>query len=243
MDVGDLSRRTVATLNLPVFDGYPYIVVRLQPAFFHLTVVPSNRTLSELTELARYQAQMNDLPACLVLARDSAFYCEPGGIETRSGRVPFGGTVVHGILEPREDFPQTPELIERRHQLDAFVEGLKQKGYALGDLTKGGRKPNESEARRLAGRQPNGIPLGLSQCVRCGEWRGECVDPNPLLSGLIVRTHCVCENRNCCARCGQLLCDRKVNTNYYCEQDGKVWHVPGFCALRHRCKGGPKWQA
>lgn len=238
-----LPHTAVATLNLPLFDGYPYIVVRLQPAFYHIGVVPVDRPLSLLGQVARSQAQMNDLQVCLALAPDFCFFYEPGGSESQSTPTPRGGLVVSGILECAEEFPRTAELTERHLRLEAFVKSLKQKDYVFGDLTKGGRQPNKSEARRLAGRQPNGIPLGLSQCARCGEWRGECVDPNALLGGVIVRTHCVCENRNLCARCGQLLCDRKVNANYYCEQDGKVWHVPGFCALRHRCEGGPKWQA
>jgi len=236
-----LPHTAVASLNLPRFDGYPYIVVRLQPAFYHLGSVPSDRPLSALREVARCQAQMNDLQVCLALASNFCFFYEPGGTESESTATPRGGLVVSGILECAEEFPPTPELVGRQARLQSFVKNLKQEGCAFGDLTKGGRQADELEAKRLAGRQPNGIPLGLSQCATCGEWRGECIDPNPLLGGVVVRTHCVCENRNLCARCGHRLCDRKVNANYYCDQGGKVWHVPGFCALRHRCEVGPKW--
>jgi len=238
-----VSHTAVATLNLPVFDGYPYIVVRLQASFYHLSVVPADRPVRVLRELARCQAQMNDLQACLALGPNSCFYYKPDGAESESTCVPHGGTIVSGILKSVEDFPRTNELLERQLRLESFVKNLKQKGYALGDPTKGGHKSDELEAERLTGKQPSGIPLGLSRCGKCSDWRGECIDPNPLIGGLVVRTHCRCENRNFCARCGERLCDRKVNANYYFEGDGMVWHVPGFCALRHRCEGGAKWPA
>jgi len=231
-----------ATLNLPVFEGYPYLVVRLQSAFYHLTVLPADYQVQKLRELARWQAQTNDLETSLALGPDCCFYYRTDGSECEYNRCPQGGTVVSGILGCAEVFPLTPELTERRLHLESFVNSLRKDGYVFGDLKKGGRKPNAIEARSLRGRQPNGVPGGLSQCPKCHEWRGECFDPNPQMAGLIVRTHCVCENSNRCALCGQLLCERKVNANYYNEDDQNVWHVPGFCALRHRCDRGPKRQ-
>jgi len=35
--------------------------------------------------------------------------------------------------------------------------------------------------------------------------------------------------------CGGFLYERKLNANYYNPRDGQIWHVPGFCAFRHRC--------
>ena len=237
------SRTALSTLNLPFFDGYPYLVVRLQPVFFHLSVLPSDWPLGKLKELTRYQAQMNDLPACLVLSRDSAFYITPDGSEPHENTPPFGGTIVEGLLRLPEFFQLTADLSDRHIRLNAFVKSLKQTGYVLGDTTKGGRKPSEMEARTLSGRQRNGVPLGLTRCSRCGEWRGECIDPNPRLHGVVVPVHCSCENRNFCARCGERMNQRKVNANYYSEQEDIVWHVPGFSALSHRCKGDHKWKA
>jgi hypothetical protein len=186
---------------------------------------------------------MNDLSACLVLSRNSVFYLTPDGSESHEDTPPRGGTIVEGLLKLSDIFSPTGDLHERELHLRAFVKDLKQTGYVLGDTTKGGRKPSETETRSLTGRQPNGVPLGLKRCPRCSEWRGECIDPNPLIDGLVVRVHCLCENHNLCARCRERLCERKVNANYYCEQDGTVWHVPGFCALKHRCVGGPEWRA
>jgi hypothetical protein len=53
-----LSHPAVASPNLPVFDGYPYLVVRLQPTFYHLSVVPADRALSALRGVGRCQAQI-----------------------------------------------------------------------------------------------------------------------------------------------------------------------------------------
>src|SRR2546427_489335 len=78
------------------------------------------------------------------------------------------------------------------------------------------------EVIRLTGRQVNGVPTGLVRCPSCHDWRGECLDPNPRPHGLVVRAHCRCENDNCCARCGELLHDRRLDANYYNPDDGQV---------------------
>jgi hypothetical protein len=237
------SRTALSTLNLPFFKGYPYLAVRLQPVFFHLAVLPTAWPISKLKELTRCQAQMNDLPASLVLASDLVLYLGPDGSERQGDLPPCGGTMVEGLLSLPEVLPQATELLDRQLRLSDFVKTLRQTGYVLGDTTKGGWKPSELEVSNLTGRQRNGVPLGLTQCVRCGDWRGECIDPNPLLNGFMVSVHCLCGNQNFCARCGKRLWERKVNANYYSEHDDTVWHVPGFCALKHRCDGGSKWPA
>jgi hypothetical protein len=83
--------------------------------------------------------------------------------------------------------------------------------------------------------QAAGVPRGLARCGACGEWAGECLDPSPLLRGLVVRARCRCENDTRCAGCGRPLHERQVDANYYDPADGQVWHVPGFCGLDHRC--------
>ncbi len=105
----------------------------------------------------------------------------------------------------------------------------------IGGQTKGGRPATPKERARLAGRQPNGVPNGLRRCPTCGEWRGSCLDPNPLFAGLVVRVHCRCDNDSLCPRCGRRLYERKINANYYDEGDSQVWHVPWFMAMKHRC--------
>ena len=109
-------------------------------------------------------------------------------------------------------------------------------GYALvGDLTKGGRPATEEERVRLAGLNADGVPKGLTRCPVCAEWRGKCLDPNPVFAGQLVPVHCRCANDTRCVRCGQPLYARRLNANYYDVATGTIWHVPGFCALTHRC--------
>jgi hypothetical protein len=165
----ELSSDTLSTLNLPSFNGYPYEVVRLGPAFFHLSVPPSHWPIGKLKELTWYQVRMNDLPACLVLSRNSAFYITPEGSESYEDTPPRGGTIVEGLLRLPDIFQPTTDLREREIRLRTFVKNLRQTGYVLGDTTKGGRKPCETETRSLTGRQPNGVPFGLKRCARCRE--------------------------------------------------------------------------
>jgi hypothetical protein len=54
-----------------------------------------------------------------------------------------------------------------------------------------------------------------------------------------MAVHCRCANDNRCAACGGLLYKRKLNANYYNPCDGRIWHVPGFSGLGHRCPVTP----
>jgi hypothetical protein len=107
-------------------------------------------------------------------------------------------------------------------------------GTLFGDLTKGGRSATEEERQRLSGKQPNGVPNGLIQCKTCGDWAGECLDPNPMFIGMIMKVDCRCQNDNLCARCGKPLYEYKLNANYY-GKDGIIWHVAAFIGFSHRC--------
>ena len=66
-----LPHTAVSSLNLRVFNSYPYLVVRLQPDFYHLSILPTDRTLRALGEVGRSQAQINDLQVCLALGPNS----------------------------------------------------------------------------------------------------------------------------------------------------------------------------
>ena len=104
----------------------------------------------------------NKLESCLVLSPKKAFYFTPDGAERRSPVVPVGGILIHDRLKPCKDFPDDRELSARKDLLRKYIESLKQGGYILGDLTKGGRKPTLREAKDLHGVQGNGVPKGSS---------------------------------------------------------------------------------
>ncbi len=42
MDQTNAANLAIATLNLPVFNSFPYLITRLAPAFCH-TILPANR--------------------------------------------------------------------------------------------------------------------------------------------------------------------------------------------------------
>jgi hypothetical protein len=149
---------------------------------------------------------------------------------------PRGGTLVTGFLKPARLWSDTAELHARQQQLDALLETRRRTGgYILGDLTGGGREATADDVARLAGAGPEGRPRGLECCPTCGEWRGRCLSPSPKFVCKVVTVHCRCQNDNRCAACGGFLYERKLNANYYNPRDGRVWHVPGFCGLSHRC--------
>jgi hypothetical protein len=120
-------------------------------------------------------------------------------------------------------------------------ELLRSGRYLFGDLTKGGRLASETEQRIFEGVTSEGIPVGLSPCASCTEWRGRCVDLNPEGGGLIVTVSCRCENENRCASCLGLLAPRKLNANYYSHANRRILHVSGFSACHHRCDTEASW--
>ncbi len=226
---------------LPAFDGYPYLMTRVVPALYHLSLLPGERSVETLYHLAEAQAQANRFETCLVLAADRCFFFTEDGEAAPSIRPPRGGFQVAGELQPVEVFPPTAELRRRSERLgawaDAFQLQAREAGdaFLFGDLGKGGRPVRPQEIESLNGFQENGVPRGLELCPVCGEWKGECLDPNPRFAGQVMRVRCKCQAANRCARCGDLLYPRPLNANYYREADGQIVHVPGFLAFEHRC--------
>jgi hypothetical protein len=85
------------------------------------------------------------------------------------------------------------------------------------------------------------IPDGLTRCAVCGELEGEFLykgphDPKPTLASV----RCLCDGL-VCGNCGQERMHRPIS-DYYNEEDGRVWHVPAFMALR-KCRvcGAQDW--
>lgn len=225
-----------ATAGLPYFDGFPYLVTRVVPTMYHIIVLPEDLTHEECEAVVRRQSEANRLPTCLVPSRERALYVSPGGEAVWSDSIPRGGSVVAGRLQPWWTFAATRNFVERRAQLDRLIAAQPREGFMLGDLTKGGHKATFEESVLLAGRESNGVPRGLTCCPGCLEWRGQCLDPNPRFTGMVMTVHCRCQNDNRCAACGWRLYERRLNANYYNAEDGDIWHVPGFSAFGHVCR-------
>jgi len=221
--------------EVPVFDGFPYLATRIVDSLHHILLLPRSWDIDHLIAFAQKQVRANRLPACLTLTESLCIYFREDGDAWQSNNVPRSATVTSGKLEPAEPIPDSAELAIRQMKLilreEAGNEG--ETAYILGDLTKAGRFPTPVEEERLAGTHAGNVPKGLWPCPRCGEWRGECFDT--FIRELIVRVHCVCENDNLCAGCGERLHSRKLNANHFEPADGKIWHTPAFSGFHHRC--------
>jgi hypothetical protein len=224
------------TERLPQYNGFPYLNTRVCSALYHITLLPVGAPESTLVNLARAQVAANRFDVCLVLdAGRCVFFWADGRIQP-SSNTPRGGTLLANVLELSVDFLPTDDLRMREADLVRIVERGRRKGtYMSGDLTKGGRGATPEELQRLADTNDQRVPRGLTQCAACREWRGECLDPSQQFAGMLMRVHCRCENHNRCARCGAQLYGARLNANYYDPHDGRIWHVPGFCGLGHRC--------
>jgi hypothetical protein len=218
-----------------LFQGFPYILTHFTGRLYHVILLPQTNRHQALHQIqtVRYQAESNKLPTWLVLSDNRALFFDIAACNPAS--VPRPGAIAFGNLVTREVIPETGEILTRYLALNLHADHLHGSGPAfyVGNLAKGGRPASAAEIERLNGRQSNGVPKGLRRCATCREWIGACLDTT--IPRLFVNVHCRCRNENRCARCGQLLYDRKLNANYFSEEDGGIWHVPGFCATSHKC--------
>jgi hypothetical protein len=233
------ARRHVRIPDAPgmaLFDGFPYLAIRVVPALYHIALLPGDASERDLVGLARAQWHANRLELCLVTGPESAWYIDASGLDGLDPRPPRGGALVTGRLKTPTAWPDDEDLLARQRRLASVVGDQARKGrYILGDLTKGGREASADDVARLTGAGADGVPHSLERCRTCGEWHGSCLDPSPHFFAKVMIVECRCANENRCAACGDLLYERKLNANYYEPGDGQIWHVPGFSGLDHRC--------
>lgn len=220
----------------PRFDGYPYLITPLSPGVFNLMLMPETWSDEMLIELARGQATANQLKACLALGPDRTVYANVDGALRFWPLLPASFIVESGALLAPVEFEQTAHFIDRAERLEHFVRSLQSRsGSGYGNETRGGAPSSPADALLQGRVNDDGSPAGLHACPRCGEHRGQCLDtvPQEMLHTLTV--HCRCENINRCARCGDLLFERRLDANYYSRATGLVLFVPGGYARRHEC--------
>lgn len=221
--------------EIPAFDGYPYLVTLVVKGLYHAALLPAQDSYEVLRDVTRRQVAANRLQSCVVIDSSTALYVHLDGSERRSSNLPRGAVVVTGRLRLCREMVESAELGGRRARLDAFIHRHTPGGYLLGDASKGGRPATADERVALEGKRDDGVPRGLDRCSMCGWWRGYCLDPDPRWLGLVMKADCLCDNDTVCARCTRPLAKWRLNSNYYNETDGKIWHVPAFCAFSHQC--------
>ncbi len=228
----------ITNRGLSLFTGYPYIICRLIPSLYHISLLSEESTVAELIEISKVQAQANQLPLCLVLGAAECIYIEGNGEIHLSSEVPLALFVASEKLRLPCAILLTPDLVIRRKMLMVFEKKVNgtESCSLVGDLNKGGRHITAEETAELQGKNGDGSPKGLVKCQNCAHYRGQCKDPEPKFKTLLVKVFCACENNNLCAFCGSTLYPYKLNANFYLPEDGHIHYVPAFCALDHECK-------
>jgi len=225
--------RVNVSLSVPRFDGAPFLATQLESDLCNVTLLPRS-PLHELLDFSFVQSTRNGLKSVLVLDEESCVSLE------RNGRIQPGraqpvdtGIVVHE-LETCAEIPGSEEMLERLERLAALWVSQGDRAVHP-DRLRGGHVASEDEIEEFAGRNPDGIPVGLGRCDDCGEWTGWCLDPDPDGPPALVAVYCRCMNATCCARCDDPFAERTIHGCWWDEPAGALRYVPGTLALAHRC--------
>lgn len=222
------------SLLLPGFEGTPYLATRIEPDLYHLLLLPRDWPLYSQLNVAFRQAEANRLPTHFLLTPDSCLWLQSCGAVMPARAEPREVALTFGKLEPCDLLPTDVDLIERYGALKEYVRDRGSQTVGC-DPDRGGWTPSPEELELYGGPARDGVPAGLERCEQCGEWCGVCLDPERSVEPLALPVTCLCENQNECARCGEPLFERRLQSNWYDEVDGELRYVPGFHALDHNC--------
>ena len=106
------------------FDGYPYLITYIVPAFYHLMLLPADASKEWLEEFAARQASVNALRSCLVYGPTECVYLPDvrGGEPFRSSWPPYASLWITDQLEELNIVPvQTLYDALELFRDDAFV--------------------------------------------------------------------------------------------------------------------------
>ena len=133
-----ITAQQLKTLNLPAFDGFPYLATRVVTGLYHLALLHRHYELALLRHIAERQVLANRLHSCLVIADEDCYYYTPEGTGAHSAEIPRGGHVTHGNLKLCAPLERNKELGFREKLLAAYArERNSGGGHIHGDLTKG----------------------------------------------------------------------------------------------------------
>src|SRR2546426_6268867 len=133
-----------------IFNGFPYLVVRVVGALRHVTLLPADRPIAWLDDLAGRQTEFNRLDTALVLSPERAIFHAARGDVAQDSAAPRGGLFLTARLLAAEPISPTAELVRRASRLAVFLRHRQSAhGFVLGDLTRGARPATLEERVRL----------------------------------------------------------------------------------------------
>jgi hypothetical protein len=215
----------------PRFEGYPYLISRIgKSALRHIALLPADWSRERIFATARAQAEANRFETAACFGPDDAEYVAFDNARTWPGPTPTGILVI-GRLQLPESLPETDELLARRAWLVVFDKASRTGGYLVGDGTERGEHLRPEYRARLAGRRPDGLPVGLQRCQDCGQAAGD------YLRGGVerIRCYCACDNHNRCARCLTPLAAHRLSAWFWDDEGDCAWHLAAYVAFSHRC--------
>jgi hypothetical protein len=114
-----LTTQQGKALNLPAFEGFPYLTTRVVPSLYHLALLPRSFEPELLRHIARRQFAANRLQNCLVFSADDCYYYGIDETEFRSDEIPRGGHAAFGKLRLCVELEDDDELQVRQRRLAA----------------------------------------------------------------------------------------------------------------------------
>jgi hypothetical protein len=225
------------------FFSAPYVVTELLPGVVSVVLLTAYAPPDAHFQALADNVGATKLAATLVLARGAYWRLEPGRELTRIAVPPAAR------LWEDQGIPHTYQTIEFSERLR--WGNLQLFGCCFGEADLGdvetlrfGMAARPEEVARLTAPERDGIPHGLLRCERCGEFRGECIDPDYHAKPMVVRVYCRCENDNRSPIDGRLLDSRKLAANYFDEAAHRIrLKSPTDVVFRLRGRSIPKLQS
>ena len=83
---------------------------------------------------------------------------------------------------------------------------------------------------------PPKVPEGLTQCEKCGHFKGDCQ-----WGGQSWKIRCCCK-RQSCHKCHEPVNKYQIASSIFEPADSRCWHVSICCAWGHICPNGERGQ-
>jgi hypothetical protein len=227
---------------------FPLLLIELEEHLFTMLPLPHDVHPELLIGIASAQARANDLPMRLCSGTVGFnFLTQDWATELRvfvhNDRVILNALQLPCELPVREEQQRELQRFVRDHQLTRPYFGGGPPVYFTN------RRAYEHEAD-LTGYDEYGVPRACARCGKCGEYAGAYVTKTCSMFGTpnaksVARTiYCRCANTNRCARCGQLLAERKLRACYYDVANCRIAYMSGLHAVAHQCQAEPMdWAA